>query len=77
MTPTFPFLGPAGLVPLPTKWYIAFGEPLDFNAEYGADGANDRILVNKLAEQVRVRIQEMIDGLLGQRRSPILPAFLG
>jgi 1-acyl-sn-glycerol-3-phosphate acyltransferase len=69
VTPTFPFLGPIGLVPLPTKWYIAFGEPLYFNAEYGADGANDRILVNKLAEQVRVRIQEMIDGLLKTRKS--------
>ncbi len=69
VTPTFPFLGPIGLVPLPTKWFIAFGEPLYFNAEYGAEGANDRILVNKLAEQVRVRIQEMIDGLLKTRKS--------
>ncbi len=69
VTPTFPFLGPVGLLPLPTKWFIAFGEPLYFNAEYGADGANDRILVNKLAEQVRVRIQEMIDGLLKTRKS--------
>ncbi|HWE27658.1 MAG TPA: lysophospholipid acyltransferase family protein [Polyangia bacterium] len=69
VTPTFPFLGPVGLVPLPTKWFIAFGEPLYFNAEYGADGANDRILVNKLAEQVRMRIQEMIDGLLKTRKS--------
>jgi 1-acyl-sn-glycerol-3-phosphate acyltransferase len=69
VTPTFPFLGAVGLVPLPTKWFIAFGEPLYFNAEYGADGANDRILVNKLAEQVRMRIQEMIDGLLKTRKS--------
>jgi len=69
VTPTFPFLGVVGLVPLPTKWFIAFGEPLYFNAEYGSDGANDRILVNKLAEQVRARIQEMLDGLLKQRKS--------
>ncbi|MGZ3443508.1 MAG: 1-acyl-sn-glycerol-3-phosphate acyltransferase [Polyangia bacterium] len=69
ITPTFPFFGAVGLVPLPTKWFIAFGEPLYFNAEYGAEGANDRILVNKLAEQVRVRIQEMIDGLLKTRKS--------
>jgi 1-acyl-sn-glycerol-3-phosphate acyltransferase len=69
VTPTFPFLGPLGMVPLPTKWFIAFGEPLYFNAEYGSDGANDRILVNKLAEQVRTRIQEMLDSLLKQRRS--------
>jgi 1-acyl-sn-glycerol-3-phosphate acyltransferase len=69
VTPTFPWLGPIGLVPLPTKWYLAFGAPLYFNAEYGAEGANDRILVNRLAEQVRARIQEMIDALLKERRS--------
>jgi 1-acyl-sn-glycerol-3-phosphate acyltransferase len=69
ITPTFPALGPVGLLPLPTKWFIAFGEPLYFNTEYGPDGANDRILVNKLAEQVRARIQQMIDELLKERRS--------
>ena len=69
VTPTFPFLGPIGLLPLPTKWYLAFGEPLYFNAEYGAEGANDCILVNKLAEQVRSKIQLMIDALLKERRS--------
>jgi 1-acyl-sn-glycerol-3-phosphate acyltransferase len=71
VTPTFPFLGAAGLIPLPTKWIIAFGEPFYFNAEYGPEGANDRILVNKLAEQVRLRIQNMLDLLLKQRRSII------
>jgi 1-acyl-sn-glycerol-3-phosphate acyltransferase len=69
ITPTFPLLGPLGVLPLPTKWVIAFGEPLYFNAEHGREGAGDRILVNKLAEQVRQRIQEMIDKLLQQRRS--------
>jgi 1-acyl-sn-glycerol-3-phosphate acyltransferase len=69
VTPTFPLLGPLGLLPLPSKWFIVFGEPLYFNAEYGAEGANDRILVNKLAEQVRSKIQLMIDGLLKERRS--------
>jgi 1-acyl-sn-glycerol-3-phosphate acyltransferase len=69
VTPTFPLLGPLGLVPLPTKWFIAFGEPLYFNAEYGTEGANDRILVNKLAEQVRSKIQLMVDALLKERRS--------
>jgi 1-acyl-sn-glycerol-3-phosphate acyltransferase len=69
VTATFPALGPIGLLPLPTKWYLAFGEPLYYNAEYGAEGANDRILVNKLAEQVRAKIQTMIDELLKTRRS--------
>ena len=25
----FPWLGPLGLVPLPSKWYLEFGEPID------------------------------------------------
>ena len=29
ITPTFPWLGPLGLVPLPSKWHIEFGEPID------------------------------------------------
>ena len=72
ITPTFPLLGLLGLVPLPSKWYLAIGEPLYFNAEYGTEAANDRILVNRLAEQVRHRIQEMVDGLLKRRRSVLL-----
>jgi hypothetical protein len=35
------------------------------------------VLVNKLADQIRTQIQDMIEQLLGQRRSPVLPAFLG
>ena len=34
ITPTFPLLGPLGLVPLPSKWLIAFGEPIE-TASYG------------------------------------------
>jgi 1-acyl-sn-glycerol-3-phosphate acyltransferase len=69
ITPTFPLLGPVGLVPLPTKWFIRFGAPLYFNSEYGASAADDRILVNRLSENVRSSIQEMLDGLLKQRKS--------
>ncbi|CAM5672008.1 hypothetical protein SHIRM173S_01031 [Streptomyces hirsutus] len=28
LTPTFPWLGPLGAIPLPTKWTIQFGEPI-------------------------------------------------
>jgi 1-acyl-sn-glycerol-3-phosphate acyltransferase len=69
ITPTFPWFGPLGLVPLPSKWYLRFGEPLYFNTEYGKSGAEDRILVNRLSEQVRSRIQEMVDERLAHRRS--------
>jgi 1-acyl-sn-glycerol-3-phosphate acyltransferase len=68
ITPTFPLLGPLGLAPLPTKWSIDFGDPLDLR-EHGPEAADDPILVNRLAEQVRSTIQRMIDGRLARRRS--------
>ncbi len=77
VTPTFPWLGPAGLLPLPSKWFVQFGEPIDLGNAHGPAAAEDRLLVNKLAEQIRTQIQTMIDGLLGQRRSPVLSTFLG
>lgn len=77
VTPTFPWLGPAGLLPLPSKWYVAFGAPIDLGAAHAPSAAEDRLLVNRLADQIRNQIQDMIDELLGQRRSPFLPAFLG
>jgi 1-acyl-sn-glycerol-3-phosphate acyltransferase len=69
ITPTFPLLGPLGLVPLPTKWFIRFGAPLYFNSEHGAKAADDRILVNRLSENVRSSIQELLDSLLERRKS--------
>jgi 1-acyl-sn-glycerol-3-phosphate acyltransferase len=68
LTPTFPWLGPLGLVPLPTKWSIDFGDPLDL-AEYGPEAADDPILVNRLSEEVRSTIQRMVDGRVARRRS--------
>lgn len=66
ITPTFPWLGPLGMVPLPSKWRIAFGAPLDLTAEYGPDAADDRLLVGRLSEQVRGQVQAMVDGLRGK-----------
>ena len=68
ITPTFPLLGPLGLVPLPSKWSIDFADPIATDG-YGADAADDPILVNRLSENVRATIQEMIDGRLARRRS--------
>jgi len=68
LTPTFPWLGPLGLVPLPTKWSIDFGEPIDLS-EHGPAGAEDPILVNRIAEEVRATLQRMVDGRLARRRS--------
>lgn len=68
ITPTFPLLGLLGLVPLPSKWSIDFGDPLPVE-QYGPEGAEDPILVNRLAEQMRSAIQKMIDGRLARRHS--------
>lgn len=68
ITPTFPALGPLGLVPLPSKWWIDFGEPIDL-ASYGADAADDPIAVTRIGESIRGRIQEMVNERLAQRRS--------
>jgi 1-acyl-sn-glycerol-3-phosphate acyltransferase len=68
VTPTFPWLGPLGLVPLPSKWYIAFGEPIE-TATFDPSAADDPMLVFNLADQVRETIQDTLYRLLVQRRS--------
>ncbi len=68
ITPTFPALGPLGVVPLPTKWSIDFADPIDLSS-YGPEAADDPILVNRLSEDVRTTIQGLIDGRLARRRS--------
>jgi 1-acyl-sn-glycerol-3-phosphate acyltransferase len=68
ITPTFPLLGALGLVPLPSKWSIDFAEPLAVG-QFGPEAAEDPILVNRLAEQIRGTIQRLIDGRLARRRS--------
>jgi 1-acyl-sn-glycerol-3-phosphate acyltransferase len=68
VTPTFPLLGPLGLLPAPTKWTIEFGEPLDFSG-HGPEAADDELLVGRLAERVRATIQGMLDRGVGARKS--------
>ncbi len=69
ITPTFPLLGPLGLVPLPSKWIIEFGEPLETADLGGAAAADDPMLVFNLTDQVRETIQSTLYSLLMQRRS--------
>jgi 1-acyl-sn-glycerol-3-phosphate acyltransferase len=44
VTPTFPLLGPLGAVPLPSKWIIEFGEPIETKDLGGASAAEDPML---------------------------------
>jgi len=67
VTPTFPLLGPLGLLPLPTKWVLSFGEPIDLEAPVGAAG--EELLVSRLTETLRSRIQVLVDGGLDRRGS--------
>jgi 1-acyl-sn-glycerol-3-phosphate acyltransferase len=71
VTPLFPLLGPLGLIPLPSKWYIEFGEPVDTGA-LGPAAADDPMVVFNLNDQVRETIQFTLYRLLSHRRNPFL-----
>ena len=68
VTPTFPLLGPLGVVPLPSHWRIRFGEPLWFD-DVPPELANDPLYVNRTREKVRGAIQGLLDEELPRRRS--------
>jgi 1-acyl-sn-glycerol-3-phosphate acyltransferase len=68
ITPTFPWLGPLGLIPLPSKWRIEFCDPIDVSA-MGPEAAEDRRAVFELSEQVRETIQEKLYENLVKRGS--------
>ncbi|MDQ4095054.1 MAG: acyltransferase family protein [Actinomycetota bacterium] len=59
ITPTFPWLGPLGLLPLPSRWVIEFGQPIPLD-DYPEDAADDKMLVFDLADSIRDTIQQML-----------------
>ena len=71
ITPTFPWLGPLGLVPLPSRWRIEFCEPIDLS-EHPPEAADDRRVVFDVSEQVRETIQEKLYENLVKRGSAFL-----
>ncbi|GGO90974.1 hypothetical protein GCM10011584_24010 [Nocardioides phosphati] len=68
ITPFFPLLGPLGLVPLPSKWIIEFGEPIRTD-EYDPSAAEDPLTIFEVTDQVRETIQQTLYQLLMRRRS--------
>jgi len=68
ITPTFPWLGPIGLLPLPAKWRIFFGEPIPVD-HLAPEAADDELLVGRLNEKLRATIQDTLDRALRERRS--------
>jgi 1-acyl-sn-glycerol-3-phosphate acyltransferase len=66
LTPTFPLLGPLGALPLPSKWKIRFGEPINLE-DYSAADAKDPVKVMQLSEEIRNKIQNMLSDLVKDR----------
>jgi 1-acyl-sn-glycerol-3-phosphate acyltransferase len=69
ITPTFPWLGPLGMLGyLPAKFRVRFLEPID-TAELGADPDSDKALVQTISQEVRARIQEGVQEMVAKRKS--------
>ncbi len=66
-----PVFGPLALLPLPSKWIIEYGEPIDTTA-FGPDAADDPMTVFDLTDRVRETIQSMLHRNLMGRRSVFL-----
>lgn len=71
ITPFWPWLGPLGMVPLPSKWRIQFHAPVHVE-EHPVTAADDQHLVMALADEVRDTIQHGIYENLKLRRGVFL-----
>jgi 1-acyl-sn-glycerol-3-phosphate acyltransferase len=71
ITPLFPLAGPLGMIPLPSKWYIEFGEPIS-TADFDATAPDDPMVTFELTDQVRETIQQTLYRLLANRRNTFL-----
>jgi len=65
VTLTWPWLGFLGMLPLPVKYRVYFGEPMRFS---GNPSDEDEVIAEKV-DQVKARIAAMLAGGLGARRS--------
>ena len=70
ITPLFPWLGPLGAVPLPSKWIIDFGPPVQ-TAGYPEGAWRDPAVITELTAAVSGSIQAKLDDLIVERG----PAF--
>lgn len=68
VTPTFPWLGPLGLIPRRDRWFVTFGAPLNI-VNKGPAAEHDSLLVTQINDRVRSSIQTMLDGLVEHRRA--------
>jgi 1-acyl-sn-glycerol-3-phosphate acyltransferase len=66
VTPTFPLLGPLGALPLPSKWMIRIGAPVELS-QLGPEALRDELLLSRLTEDLRAEIQALVDAGLHER----------
>ncbi|MGF1510140.1 MAG: lysophospholipid acyltransferase family protein [Myxococcota bacterium] len=64
ITPTFPLLGPVGLLPLPTRYRITFGAAMNFLGS----GHEEDAVIRPYIEQVRATVQDLVDRSLADRQ---------
>ena len=64
ITPTFPWLGPLGLLPLPVRYHLYFGEPMHFEGDANEDDA----AIERRVESVRDAIEALLARGLAERR---------
>jgi len=70
ITPLFPWFGPVGAIPLPSKWIIEFCDPVPTEG-FAPDQWEDEDVILELADKVKYTIASKIDELLAERG----PAF--
>jgi 1-acyl-sn-glycerol-3-phosphate acyltransferase len=66
LTPTFPWLGVAGLVPLPSKWRIEIGKPLAWSGRTDSRAGSAAHLARR-NEDVRQQVQRLVAEALERR----------
>jgi len=71
VTPFWPWLGPLGMIPLPSKWRIQFHPPVHVE-DNPPEVADDQNLVMALSDEVRNTIQQGIYDNLKLRRGVFL-----
>ena len=69
ITPTFPWLGPLGAVPLPTRWLITFTRPYPTH-EIDPRTADDPQAVATVAAEIRQHLQEAVTAGVARRGPP-------
>jgi len=73
LTATFPLLP----VPLPSKWHTQFLPPIHIEKEHPPEAARNSAVVKAISLEVRTRMQQAINEMLGHRRSIFFGSIFG